>query len=99
MSETKTEIHVQETKHENSWAVSIDPFFEPDNKKRGHRGRIEAHCRVDFIIGGWEPAEVSWFSIGSVSVVEAEAFSRAVVMAVEAARKMNIEHGITVAPC
>lgn len=97
----KTVINVQETKHENSWAVSIDPFYEPDNKKRGHRGRVEAHCRVDLFSekASWGPAEVSWFSIGSVSIDEAEAFQKAVALAIEHAKRMNTEHGLAVTPC
>jgi hypothetical protein len=97
----KTVIHFHEQKYENSWSISFDPFHEPDNKKRGHRGRVEAHSRIDLFSEGapWSPAEVSWFSIGSVSVEEAEAFSKAVAMAIEAAKKMNAEHGIEATPC
>lgn len=95
----KTEIDVEELKQERSWTVSIDPFFEPNNKRRGHRGRVDAHSQIEIGGNNWEPAKVSWYSIGAVSVVEAEAFQKAVAIAVHHAKKMNAEHGLKVAGC
>jgi hypothetical protein len=102
VSETKkkTEINIQERKHHNAWTVSVDPYYEPDNERRGHRSRVDVHSQIE--IGGdkWEPAEVGWYSIGAVSLDEAEAFQKAITIAVEHGRKMDIEHGFaTVAPC
>lgn len=94
-TKTKTEIHVQERKQDRFWTVSIDPYYEPRNEKRGHRGRVDAHSQIDFGGDRWESAQVSWYSIGSVSVEEAEAFQKAVAIAIDSAKKMDLEHGIS----
>jgi hypothetical protein len=90
-----TEIHIQERKTDRYWSVSIDPFFERDNKKRGHHGRVDAYSERGFGVDEWAPSHVNWFSIGAVSAEEADAFQKAVATAVEYAKRMNKEHGIS----
>jgi hypothetical protein len=90
-----TEIHIQEKKTNRYWWVSIDPFFEPGNEKRGHKERISANAEKGFGVDEWTPAAVSWHSIGSVSYGEAEIFQKALATAVEYAKRMNEEHGIS----
>jgi hypothetical protein len=89
-----TEMNVLEVKQENYWKVSIDPFYEPDNKKRAHIGRVSVWSEYGYYEKNWTPAQVSWFAMGTVSAAEAEAFQKSLETAVLYARKMDAEHGI-----
>jgi hypothetical protein len=95
-----SKIEAREEKKDRYWALRIDPVFDPENKKRGFQPKVTAYAEQDFSFESedyfWKKAVVSWYSIGSCESDVAEAYSKAIGMAVESARKMDAEHKIKV---
>ncbi len=94
-------IEVREERKDRYWALRIDPTFDPENAKRGFQPKVTAYCEQDYSFEDhdyhWKRAEVSWYSIGSVSSDIGEAYSKAIAIATEHARKMDAEHKLPTA--
>lgn len=93
-------IEAREEKKDRYWVLRIDPVFDPENKKRGFQPKVTAYTEQDFSFESedyfWKQAVVSWYSIGSCDTQIAEAYSKAIALAVEAARRMDVEHKVKV---
>ena len=98
MSKSRIEVRERKKKDEH-WIFSIDPWFDPDNEKRGFRGKITVSSQneLDKITAAgwarkWTKADVSWPSVGGADSWEISAFAEALRMAKEYAILMDVEH-------
>lgn len=93
-------IEIREQRSAKNWIVLIDPSFDQKNTRRGFRPLITVASSEDFSFEirdlVWLRAGVSWNSLGMVGTDEADAFSRALTVAAERARAMDIEHGFVI---
>ena len=98
----KVRIEVREQKKEGEhWIVRIDPFFDPEDKKRGFRPRVTVAStnQLDQMTDQgwtrkWTKADVSWPSGGGDVVGEISAFIESLRIAKEYVIKINEEHGV-----
>jgi hypothetical protein len=93
-------IEVREERKDRYCVLRIDTMFDPENLRRGFQARVTAYAEQDFSFESndyhWKRATISWYSVGSASPEEAEAYAKAITLAIEYARKMDVEHGFTV---
>lgn len=101
-------VEVRERKKEGEhWIVSIDPFFDPDDKKRGFRSVITVASQNELDeptetgwTRKWTKAQVSWPSFcGGERNWEISAFAEGLRIAADAAKRMNEEHKIPEGSC
>lgn len=90
-------IEIREERRQKNWIVLIDPFFDPKNTRRGFRTLVTVSSSEDFSFEVrdlvWQRAGISWVSLGAVGSDAADAFQKALTIAVEKARIMDAEHG------
>lgn len=92
-----TRIEVREERKDRYWVLRIDPAFDPENLRRGFQPKVTAYADQDFSFESndyhWRRSVVSWYSGGSVTPDVAEAVSKAIALAVDRAKKVDVEHG------
>ncbi len=109
MSGHHTQVEVQVRKKPEYWIVNVDPWFEPDNVKRGFRGRVTVSSKYEMMrldptgngwIFEWTKAIINWSSAGDVNADEAVAMAEACRIVADFAKRMDEEHQIgKVKPC
>lgn len=96
----KTKIEVRERKLDNRyWIVSIDPFFDPNDRKRGFRGKLttESHyvmgdLKDDEWTYAWDVAKISCSSWCDGTPEEMIIMAEALTIAARYATQMDAEH-------
>lgn len=91
-------IEVREEKKDRYWVVRVDPAFDPDDRKRGFQPRVTAYSDMDYSFEDqdyhWKKAEVGCSSMSGADSNETEAYSKALAIAADGARRMDAEHKI-----
>lgn len=90
-------IETWEMKKPGAWSVFIDPFFDPENARRGRQPLVSVHSREEWSFEirdhAWQRAGINWSAIGQTDPNLTETFAKVLAIAADQARKMDEEHG------
>jgi len=94
-------IETWEVKKPGAWSIFIDPFFDPENARRGRQPLVSVHSREEWSFEirdhAWQRAGINWSALGQTDPGRTEIFAKVLVMAAEQARQMDVEHGFAAA--
>ncbi len=103
MSTFTSQIEVRVRKMVGYWIVDVDPWFEPENAKRGFRARVSVTSQNEMVrldpagdgwIYEWTKAQINWSSASEVNSAEAVAMAEACRIVADFAKRMDEEHKI-----